>query len=157
MAEVNEIQFFAPGKEEDYTPGVAVTAGVPLEIGGKAAFANNDIAANRLGSIVTKGLAKVVKINSAFTLVDDIWWDADGDPFGGTAGDGAATNVKADGDFYLGNLRLAALDSDTTCIIRLNGITQTVGLVDPTDLPEVLVTAIAIIDALEESGIIAKT
>ena len=157
MGQILQARYLQTGVEEDFTPGVDTAAGVPLEIGGKAAVAQNDIAANKLGSVATSGIFGIVKINSAFSLDDDIWWDSDGNPFNGEAGTGAATNVKADGNFILGNLRLAALDSDETAEVRLNGISQSDAIVDPTDLPEVLTATIAIIDALEEFGLIVKT
>lgn len=158
MAQVNQIQFFATGLSEDHTPGAAVTAGVPLDIGGRAAVAANDIPANRLGAIQVRGLFKAVQNAEIIALDDDVWWDNDGDPVGGTAGTGAATatpQAAADG-FLLGVCRLASVATDPTVIVDLNGKTKDATIADPTDLPEVLTAVIAIIDTLENNGLIDR-
>ena len=49
----------------------------------------------------------------------DIYWDADGDPVGGTAGTGCATTVSTD-NTYMGKSVAAAGSSDETVRVRLD-------------------------------------
>lgn len=81
----------APGKAVDYTPGSAVTAGDVIVIDNRVGIALSDIAANVLGALVTCGLFSIVKVTGAIADGADLFWDADGDPLGGTAGSGAVT------------------------------------------------------------------
>lgn len=158
MSQVNQIQFFATGLSEDHTPSSAVTAGVPLDIGGRAAVSANDIAADALGAIQVRGLFRVVQNAEIIALDADVWWDTDGDPVDGTAGTGAATatpQAAADG-FLLGVARLASVAADAIVIIDLNGKTKDATITDPTDLAEALTAIIAVIDALENNGIIDR-
>lgn len=119
----NQIQYYATGASEDYTPGSAVTAGTPLEIGGKAVVPANDIAASTLGAVQVCGLFKVVQAAEIIPIDADVWWDSDGDPVGGTAGTGAATATAqaAAAGFLLGSCRAASVAADTSVVIELNG------------------------------------
>jgi len=156
MAEVNQIQNHKDILNvEDYTPVGAVVAGTPLEVGGRAAFANNDIAAGELGSIQTSGLVKVVQKAETWAKDDDIWWDADGDPVGGVAGSGAATNViqTAAADFVLGSARLVTAATDGQGVVDLNGKIKAAVVAVPTDLAESIVAITAMLLALEANGI----
>ena len=123
MAQTNQITYYATGASEDYTPGSAVTAGTPLDIGGKASVPANDIAANVKDAVQVEGLFKVVQAAEIIAIGADVWWDADGDPVGGTAGTGAATataQAAADG-FLLGACRAASVAADEFVVIELYG------------------------------------
>lgn len=155
--QTNQIQLFAAGLFEDHTPGSAVTAGTPLNIGGRAAVAANDIAADILGAIQVSGLFKVVQKAELIPLGSEVWFDNDGDPVGGTAGTGAATatpQLAADG-FYLGPARLASATSDVQVIVDLNGKTQFSAIADATDAGSAISQLNLVIKALNGNGIVA--
>ena len=78
--QTNEMQNYAVGDSEDYTPSAAVTAGTPTLVGGHAGLPNIDIAASAKGSLQVRGLAKVVQAAEILAVGADVWWDADGDP-----------------------------------------------------------------------------
>ncbi|MEL6613939.1 MAG: capsid cement protein, partial [Bacteroidota bacterium] len=48
------------------------------------------------------------------------YWDADGDPVGGTAGSGAVTNVATD-NVFIGYFADAAADTDEEAVVHLTG------------------------------------
>lgn len=88
------------GNALDHTPGSAVAAGDVVLIGSNlVTIARLDIAANRMGAVHKNGVYNVVKDNSDITAGDPAYWDADGDPVGGTAGSGAFTKNGALGPF----------------------------------------------------------
>jgi predicted RecA/RadA family phage recombinase len=92
----------ASGAEVDYTPGSAVSAGDVVVVGSNlVGIANRAIAANALGALATEGVFDIVKVTGSVSAGASIYWDADGDPVGGTAGSGAAT-ATATGNTYLG-------------------------------------------------------
>lgn len=80
------------GATLDYTPGSAVTAGDVVLLGTKVCIAPLDIAASTKGSIATEGVWNVPTTTTAIALGDRLYWDADGNPYGGTAGSGAFSN-----------------------------------------------------------------
>ena len=141
---------------EDYTPGSAVVAGTPKEVGNRAGFTNVDLAANELGALQTAGLVKVVQKAETWAKGDDIWWDDDGDPVGGTAGSGAATKTPVTDaeDFWLGSSRVVTAATDVQGVVDLNRLSKGADITDPTDLAEALTAIIAIIDRMQEAGII---
>ncbi len=153
--QTNQIQLFAAGLFEDHTPGSDVTAGTPLNIGGRAAVAANDIAANILGAIQVSGLFKVVQKAELIPLGSQVWFDNTGDPVGGTAGTGAATatTLAAAAGFYLGTARLASASSDAQVIVDLNGKTQFASIVAAAGTDKILIDEI--VSALRGNGIIA--
>src|SRR3954468_11821594 len=104
----------------DYTPGSAVGAGTVVIINSVLAFAHLDIAANALGGLSVPGadcLMKMVKDNSNIADRAALYWDADGDPVGGTAGTGAVTSTSS-GNTLLGYAVGAAGVSAGTVIVR---------------------------------------
>ena len=86
----------------DYTPVSAVTAGDVIVLGGRlVGVAKVDIAANKLGALAIEGLFDGAKDSSTFAAGDAVYWDADGNPVGGTAGSGAFTTTP-DGNQFAG-------------------------------------------------------
>ena len=85
-----------------------------------------------------------------------MWWDADGDPVGGTAGTGAATATPqaADNGFYLGSCRAASVATDTTVVVELNGKTKQATVAAAAGTDAAIIDAIA--DALRANGILAS-
>lgn len=156
MAEQNQIQNYQQELDvEDYTPSVATTAGVPLEIGGKAAFANNDIAADEKGAVQVSGLVKVVQAAEIISKGDDVWWDNDGDPVGGTAGTGAATGTPqaAANGFLLGVARVTTAATDATVVVDLNGKYKAASVAAAAGTDAAIIDAIA--DAMRANGLMA--
>ena len=80
----------------DYTPGSAVSAGDVVVFDNCVRIAHDDIAASRLGALgAANGVYNVAKDSSNFsTAGGDVFWNATGNPVGGTAGSGAATTTN---------------------------------------------------------------
>jgi predicted RecA/RadA family phage recombinase len=98
-----QAETYKEGDVLDYTAGSAMSGGDVVQADcGLAGVLVNDVAAGAIGSATVKGIFKVAAKELAMTAGQKIGWDEDGDPYGGTAGDGAATNVQADWDFELG-------------------------------------------------------
>lgn len=98
----------------DHTPAGAVSAGDVVVVNGVAYFAQSDIAAAVLGSLVFSG--GVWKGNqAAVTIVrgDRIYWNPTGTPVTGTAASGAFTNVAAAGNIFVGYAVAAAASTDS--------------------------------------------
>ncbi len=110
----------AEGNLVDYTPAGAVTGGQPIQIGDLTGFPNQDIAAGVKGALQIKGEAKGVATSDTGSVGDDVFWDANADPVGGTAGTGALTTVASDGDWWVGTLREAKAATDKYVIFGLN-------------------------------------
>lgn len=93
-------KFVQDGRSIDHTPASAVAAGDIVVIGTNfITVAKLAIAANELGAVATEGVFDFVKDNSDLSAGDPFYWDADGDPVGGTAGSGAMTGNAANGPF----------------------------------------------------------
>ena len=92
--------FRQEGDSIDHTPGSAVAAGDVVVTGSNLiGVAKNDIAASDKGALAVNGTFDVVKDNSDISAGDELYWDADGDPVGGTSGTGAASGTAANGPF----------------------------------------------------------
>ena len=109
------------GHQIDYTPSSAVVAGQVIVLGNTVGIANVPIAASALGALAVEGLFDVAKVTGAITVGAAIYWDADGDPLGGTAGTGAATTTST-GNTYMGVSALAAAETATTVRVRLSDV-----------------------------------
>ena len=91
-----QFQFVSEGNAIDHTPVAAVSAGDVVVVGSNlVGFAMGDIAAGVLGAIGVNGVGTGVKDNSDITAGDNAYWDADGDPVGGTAGTGCFTKTTS--------------------------------------------------------------
>lgn len=128
----------------DYTPGADVTAGDVTIQSTLVGIPSSDIADSELGSLTLTGQFDVVKITGAISVGVAVYWDATGDPLGGTAGTGAATTTAA-GNTYFGQSVLAAAETDTTVRLILRS-TDTVNaglanvIADPGDGNDIVVT-----------------
>lgn len=112
-------QFIQDGKHIDYTPGSAVDAGDVVFIAAIAGVAPRDIAANTLGSLTIAGVHRIAKATAAINAGADVYWDADGDPVGGTAGSGAATATST-GNTLMGKAVAAAGSGTSHVDVLLN-------------------------------------
>lgn len=121
---MTQAKYLHGGEAVDYTPSSAVAAGDVVVQGSLPGFARSPIAANELGSLGVVGVFRVAKANGAISAGAAVYWDADGDPEGGTAGTGAATTT-ATGNTFLGFATAAAGASGTTVDVLVNGTTVT--------------------------------
>lgn len=107
-------KFVQDGRSIDHTPASAVAAGDVVVIGSNlVTIAKLDIAANELGAVATEGVFEVAKDASDIGGPGPAYWDADGDPVGGTAGSGAFTSNPALGPFAGWFLEAAGSGEDT--------------------------------------------
>ncbi len=136
--------FIQDGNSVDYTPGSAVAAGDVIVQGTLVAVARTPIAANVLGSLAVRGIFDVAKAAVIFTAGAAVYWDADGNPVGGTAGTGAATTTRT-GNTFMGFAVEAAAETAATVRTDLRSVeaaaAETLGLGDLSDVGAVSYTA----------------
>ena len=111
-------KFIQKGDAIDYTPGANVAAGSVVVIGTLVGIADRAIADGELAAISLAGVYAIEKITGAITAGAYVYWDADGDPQGGTAGTGGLTTTKADGVFAAIAIAAAA-ETDGTVLVKL--------------------------------------
>lgn len=121
MAQTYQARFVQEGDSIDYTPVAAVAAGQVVVVGSHIGIAKTPIAAGVLGALGVRGLFDVVKANGAITLGSALYWDADGNPQGGTAGSGCLTTVSTDNTFA-GFAAVAASETDEVARLNLIGV-----------------------------------
>lgn len=117
---MGQATFVQEGNKVDYTPGADVAAGDVVVQGSMVGFSPRPISSGLLGALIVAGLVDFVKAAVAITAGAAVYWDADGDPVGGTAGTGALTTTSTDNTF-VGWAVAAAADTDTTARARLFG------------------------------------
>lgn len=117
-------QFFTPGLVLPYYSATAVTGGTVVKVAGMAGVVLSDIAALGTGSAQISGIIKIEHIATVGNAGDNVWYDANGSPYGGTASSGGATTVQtaaaAAADMWLGTLSEATTATSTHCYVRLN-------------------------------------
>lgn len=118
MAQTYQGAFIQEGASIDYTPGSAVAAGAVVVQNKLVGIAKKAIAASTLGALAIDGVFDVVKANGAIAAGIALYWDADGNPQGGTAGTGAAT-ATATANTFMGHAVAAALAADETVRLSL--------------------------------------
>lgn len=105
----------------DYTPNAAVTAGDVVVLGTSlVCIAKLDIAAGALGALATEGVFEVPKVTGIISAGAKLYYDADGDPVGGTAGSGAFSTTSSVGPFagWADNDGAASGDETVTLILK---------------------------------------
>ena len=156
--------FVQEGKSIDYTPGSAVAAGDVVVQGAMVGVAKTPIAAGVLGALATAGIFDAVKAAVSIDAGAAIYWDADGDPVGGTAGTGAATTTSS-GNTFLGWAIAAAGEAATLVRTRLFGSPAITvnhygplnnAIADPGDAEAIPVTASGSV-AIETAGAETRT
>jgi len=163
---MTQARFIHEGRSIDYTPDADVTAGDVVVLGGLAAIAKLDIAADALGALAVTGVFDVVHAADEIDPGAAIYWDADGDPVGGTAGTGAATATSTDNTFMGWAPYGAAVDDETVRVILFGAPAVTVNhygplnnaVIDPGDGEAIPVTAsgtVAIVTADAETRTLA--
>jgi predicted RecA/RadA family phage recombinase len=118
----NISQYLQEGLSIDHTPVGAVYAGSIIQVGALSAFAQRDIAAAALGAVQVAGVIRGPYVGGIANVGDNVWWDANGTPYGSGVADGAFTCNGAAGDWWAGTLVKAAVAADTTCDIALNKV-----------------------------------
>jgi len=121
----------------DYTPASAVAAGDVVVLNSiLPLIAPVAIAANAKGTLAAEGIWKVPQKAEVFTAGDAVYWDADGDPYGGTAGSGAATATASAGPL-MGRCVETTTATDTYVKVKLTasrGSTTVAGSVTADDI-----------------------
>lgn len=99
MAQTPVTLFAGSYETIDYTPDSAVVAGDVIVINSvMLGIAPSSIPASTLGVLARRGARwKFPKVQLAMTVGAALYWDADGNPYGGTAGSGAATTDSTKG------------------------------------------------------------
>jgi hypothetical protein len=116
----NLFTFLSAGDVLDHTPASALTGGQIIQLAGKeAAIPSVPIAASVLGSVNIGGRWKGPYVGGVCNVGDNLWWDANGTPYGGAA-NGALTNLGADGDWWAGTVTKAPAATDATVEFALN-------------------------------------
>ena len=120
MARNYQAQFIQEGQSIDYTPSAAVAAGQVVVQGSMIGVAKTPIAASVLGALAVRGIFDVVKANEQQALGAALYWDADGNPYNGTAGTGCATTTSG-GNTFIGFAQAAAEATDETVRVLWSG------------------------------------
>lgn len=115
----NLFNYISPGAKVDGTPSSAVTGGYLVAVDGIATITSEPIAADTLGSFAVEGIFSGPYVGNACNVGDNVWWDANGTPYGGAA-NGALTNLGADGDLWVGIVTTAAAANAATIKFALN-------------------------------------
>jgi predicted RecA/RadA family phage recombinase len=117
-----------------YEPSSAVTAGDVVVVGSTLVLISKlNIAANQPGNLVGRGIFRVPKVTGAITGWSKLYYDADADPVGGTAGTGAFTTNSALGPFAGWAGPDGAESSDETVLLLLHSSDSPTS-VSPTNL-----------------------
>lgn len=122
MAQTYQCVLLGDGGRVDHTPGADVAAGDVVITNGMFQFATQPIATGKLGTLRTAGgppLVRIVKVNGAISVGNAVYWDAAGNPQGGTAGTGAATTT-AGSNTFIGRCVAAAGANDETVDVELS-------------------------------------
>ncbi|MBN2445644.1 MAG: DUF2190 family protein [Phycisphaerae bacterium] len=128
MAQTYQCRMLGEGGRIDHIPGSDVAAGEVVITNGMFQFATQPIAAGVLGTLRTAGgppLVSIVKENGEMSVGDALYWNASGDPQGGTAGTGAATTTAA-GNTLIGRVveDAGATDEVVSAELTIGVLTQ---------------------------------
>lgn len=117
------VLFRSEGCTINHTASADKTAGdvVSSTNAGLTGVVANDIdySEQPVGAVRVNGTFDFPQAAEIITLGDDVYWDEDGSPYGGTASSGAATKT-ANGNFYLGIC--LATTTATTSYVRVKRI-----------------------------------
>ena len=109
----------------DYTPDTAVDAGQVVVLGSLIGITKIPIAAAALGALALEGIFDVAKANEVQARDAAVYWDEDGNPYGGEAGSGCLTTT-AGGNTFFGFVLVAAGATDSTVrVLKVNPKTIT--------------------------------
>lgn len=134
----------AKGQSVDYMPEADVAAGQVVVQNGFVGVANRPIPANTLGALTVFGVFAIAKAaGEGINAGAAVYWDADGNPQGGTAGTGCIT-ATAEGNTFAGYAIAAAGATDERVNMLLHRSpsitaheTVSVAIEDPGDAGEI--------------------
>jgi len=115
----NISRYLHEGASIEYTPAAATYAGNIINLGSVCAFSPVDIAASAVGAVAVTGVIRAPYAGGIANIGDNIWWDANGTPYGGAA-DGACIRNAVAGDWWVGTLVRAVVAASTTCDVAIN-------------------------------------
>ncbi len=111
--------YIQPGNTIDWTvTGAAVVSGQTIVIGTIVGVAVTDGAVGETIAVTVEGVFLIPKATAAIGLGVAVYWDADGDPVGGTAGSGAATATDT-ANTLMGKAIEAAAGGTATVKVKL--------------------------------------
>jgi predicted RecA/RadA family phage recombinase len=116
------VKFIAQGDTIDFTAASDAVAGDVLVTNAAIVGVTPnaiDASESTLGALQVEGVYDFPQAAEIITIGQDVYWDADGSPYGGTASSGAATGT-ADGNQYLG-IALATTTA-TTSYVRVKRV-----------------------------------
>ena len=127
--------FKQTGDSIDYTPGVDITAGDVVVQADLVGVAKLGIKAGTFGALHVSGVFDFPReADTAFSAGDEVYWDADGDPEGGTAGTGAAVDTGSGGaNKFIGYAVAGVTDAATNPAVRVlmrNDVSVALGAMD---------------------------
>jgi predicted RecA/RadA family phage recombinase len=88
--------FIQEGKVISFTASGAKTSGQVVVVGSLVGVCLADVANTAEGELALEGVFEVPAATAAISVGAAVYWDADGDPVGGTEGSGAATATSTD-------------------------------------------------------------
>ncbi|GAB6113420.1 DUF2190 family protein [Desulfomicrobium salsuginis] len=84
------------GKVISFTASADIESGQVVVVGSLVGISLAGVASGSTGQLAVEGVFDVPAAAAAITAGAPVYWDADGDPYGGTAGSGAATATATD-------------------------------------------------------------
>lgn len=114
--------YIQPGDFMDWTndTGSDVSSGDVVVVGSnKVCVATGDIDNGDSGVLACTCVHKIPKASGAISQCAKVYWDEDGNPYGGTSGAGAMTTTSS-GNTYAGYAFAAAGASDTHVYVKLD-------------------------------------
>ncbi len=88
--------FIQEGKIIPFTAGANVKSGQVVVVGSFVGISMTDVPDGSSGQLAVEGVFDVPAATAEITVGAPVYWDADGNPVGGTAGSGAATATDTD-------------------------------------------------------------
>ena len=103
-----------------YANGTAsdIACGAPVVVNVVVGVAIGLIAAGKSGTLAILTVVNIVKAQEAFAQGAAVYWNTTGNPYGGTAGSGAATGTAA-GAYFMGRAIVAAGSTDARVRVLL--------------------------------------
>lgn len=125
MAQTPAKLIYGGGDVLDHTFAADATAGDMIVRGNAVhpVVRDVDYLSNPLGTVYNDGVFDIPKANESIGDGAVVYWDADGNPYGGTAGSGCATHTSS-GNKVAGTCIKAAGATDTYVRIALLGTNQ---------------------------------
>lgn len=100
--------------------GVAIVAGQAVAVGARVGVALTDIANGASGELAMEEVFELPKATGVIGQGVTVYWDADGNPVGGTSGAGAMTTTSSS-NTEAGYAFAAAGNTDATVLVKLRG------------------------------------